>query len=147
MNGALTLAGEVGFLESLLGYQIRRASAAILADLAQSLAGLDLKITEASVMILIEERPDATQSDLGRMLGIQRANMAPLAATLTERGLIERTRADGRSQGLRLTDRGSDLVEAVRGRIIEHDARMLPVTDKERAVLRRVLARVWSEES
>lgn len=131
-------------LEGFLGYQIRRASAAILADLAQSLQGLDLKITEASILMLIGERPDITQSELGRLLGIKRANMAPLTAGLTEAGLIERIAADGRSQGLRLSEAGHAVAIDVEARIIDHETRVLPwLSDDERRALIATMMRVW----
>ncbi len=132
-------------LEGFLGYQIRRASAAILADLAQSLQGLDLKITEASILMLIGERPDITQSELGRLLGIKRANMAPLTAELTEAGLIDRIAADGRSQGLRLSEAGQAVVAQVEARIIDHETRVLPwLSADERQALIATMMRVWS---
>lgn len=93
-------------LERLLGYKLRRASSAVMADLARGLALLDLRPSEASVLLLIGANPGVTQSELGRVLGIKRANMAPLSAALERRGLILRTRVDGRSQGLSLTPAG-----------------------------------------
>jgi DNA-binding MarR family transcriptional regulator len=137
----------ISFLDGLLGYQIRRASAAILSDLAQSLGGLGLKITEASVLLLIAERPRVTQSEVARGLGIQRANMVPIVSALVEQGWIERTRADGRSQELDLTASGVEMASEVRLRVLAHEARLLPVSDAERAVLMSVLGRIWRGET
>lgn len=131
-------------LEALLGYQLRRASAAFLADLAHTLDDLALRPTEASVLLLIERNPGITQSDLGRTLGIKRANMAPLAAMLSARALVDRTRPDRRSQGLQLTDAGEALAAEIAARIATHEARFLPdLSIPERSALVALLGRVW----
>lgn len=101
-------------LDGLLGYQLRRASSAVMADFAQGLARVDLKPSEASVLLLIEGNPRATQSEIGRVLGIKRANMAPLVAALEKRALVERAPVDGRSQGLTLTAHGCEVAGETR---------------------------------
>jgi len=132
-------------LDTLLGYQLRRASAAILADLARALEELELTPTEASVLLLIGHNPGITQSEIGRTLAIQRANMAPIAAMLTERFLLTRTQADGRSQGLLLKRAGVALADRVRAIIAAHEARFLPdLPEEERQSLIGVLRRVWA---
>jgi DNA-binding MarR family transcriptional regulator len=112
-------------LESLLGYQIRRVSSELMAELARDLGDLGLKPSEASVLLLIRANPGVTQSEVGRQLAIQRANMAPLTARLDERGLIRRTRVDGRSHGLVVTDEGEALCHAALTAMEAHDLRML----------------------
>ena len=112
-------------LKILPGYALRRASAAMLADLGGRLAPLELRPTEASILFLIACNPDITQSDIGRTLDIQRANMTPLAARLEERGLINRVPVDGRSQGLVLTAAGEALVAKLRLVIEQHEANLL----------------------
>jgi len=91
---------------SLLGYHLRRLSVLVMADFTEALAPLGLKPAEASVLYAVAAAPGLTQSDVGKMLGIQRANMAPLIAGLIQLGLVERDRVDGRSQALRLTVAG-----------------------------------------
>ena len=87
-------------LESLLGYHIRRLSVLVMADLSDALAPHQLSPADASILLSIGARPGVTQSAVGRSLGILRANMAPLVGALATRGLIARTRVDGRSQAL-----------------------------------------------
>jgi DNA-binding MarR family transcriptional regulator len=140
-------AGPSNPLDSLLGYQLRRASAVMLADLAESLGDLGLRTTEASVILVIEANPGIIQSEVGKMLGIQRANMAPLAAHLTEQGWILRSRPDGRSQGLRLSEAGLDLAGKVRARISTHEARFAcDLSPIEREELVKRLHRLWAGE-
>ena len=45
---------------------------------------------EASILFVIGSQPGITQSDIGKVLGILRANMTPLVAALITQGLVER---------------------------------------------------------
>ncbi len=112
-------------LETLLGYQLRRASNVMMADLGSRLQAIELRPVEASILTLIDANPGCTQSDLGRSLGIQRANMAPLMTGLTKAGLVDRVPLGGRSQALRLTRTGTERVKTVHAIIDAHEARFL----------------------
>lgn len=89
-----------------LGYMLRRASSVLMAGVGSSLARIELRPVEATILSLIATNPGCTQSDLGRMLSIQRANMVPLITGLVTRGFIKKTAADGRSHALSLTEAG-----------------------------------------
>ncbi|HUM09075.1 MAG TPA: MarR family transcriptional regulator [Acidocella sp.] len=131
-------------LDQLLGYQLRRASVAMLADLAESLAGVGLRVTEVSVLLVIETNPDITQSEIGRVLGIQRANMVPLTTQLERRELIHRASSSGRAQALRLTPAGAALARECRERIAAHEARFLTGLDEaQRTALIAQLRQIW----
>jgi DNA-binding MarR family transcriptional regulator len=133
-------------LDPLLGYQLRRASCAMFDDLGESLAGLDLRIVEASVLLVIDANPDITQSEIGRVLSIQRANMVPLATRLERCGFIRKAATTGRAQALRVTLKGQELVEACQRRIAAHEARFLPDLDKaERDALIGQLRQIWDK--
>lgn len=131
-------------LETLLGYQLRRASSVLMSALADRLAELDLRTTEASILVALEAEPLITQSEIGRRLAIQRANMAPLMAGLTARGLIERTAGRGPARPLKLSPKGSALAAQARKRMDEHDTAHfghLPAADQ--AKLREILEPLW----
>eukprot|EP01037_Dinobryon_pediforme_P010447 gene10447-10515_t len=111
--GALIGWGKEGgtrFMTDILrhrpGYALRRAANAMMTELARRLGTIDLRIAEASVLLLIDGRTDATASEIGRILDIQRANMVPLLNRLEEAGLIERRPIDGKSQAVLLTGAG-----------------------------------------
>ncbi|HQT47553.1 MAG TPA: MarR family transcriptional regulator [Acidocella sp.] len=131
-------------LEQLLGYQLRRASQAMMSDLGAELADLELRVTEMSVLMVIGENPDITQSEIGRVLAIQRTNMVPLTTQLERRGLVRRGLTTGRAQALRLTPPGRALVRECRKRIAAHEARFLAELPKaQRAALMQQLRGVW----
>ncbi len=134
-------------LRSLPGYALRRASAAMMARLASRLEPLGVRTTEATILMEIAANPGITQSALGRMLDIQRANMTPIAARLEERGLIERTRSDGRSFGLRLTEAGQGLEASVRATVERHEAEisaLIPEASREHLLC--ALQALWDSE-
>jgi DNA-binding MarR family transcriptional regulator len=112
-------------LAERVGYQLRRASSLMMADLAQRLGSLKLRPADASVLVMIQANPGITQSQIGRMLGIQRANMAPLAASLQARGAIVGEPVDGRSVGYRVTASGEALANDVFRHIDAHEERYL----------------------
>ena len=93
----------------LVAFQLRQASVLVAADLGERLADLSLTMTNLTVLLMIQSNPGVTQTELGKVLGIQRANLAPLTATFAARGLIKRNRIDGRSHGLSVTSGGADL--------------------------------------
>ena len=93
----------------LMAFQLRQASVLVAADLGERLADLSLTMTNLTVLLMIQSNPGVTQTELGKVLGIQRANLAQLTATFAARGLIKRTRIDGRPHGLSVTSGGADL--------------------------------------
>ena len=141
---ALEEQGSLNPLDQLLGYQLRRASVAMLADLGGGLAALDLRVTEASVLMVIGANPDITQSEVCRVLSIQRANMVPLATQLERRGLIHKGAAIGRAQALCLTQAGRKIVRECQERIAAHEARFLDGLTKEQSeALITQIRRIW----
>jgi DNA-binding MarR family transcriptional regulator len=109
-------------LRSLPGYSLKRASAAMLDDLNRRLVALDLRHTDAAILVLVNGNRGVTQSELGRALAIQRANMTPIVGRLVDLGLVERLPLDGRSQGLGLTGAGIASLAQVQAAMAEHEA-------------------------
>lgn len=116
------------------GYLLRRASAMSMARLAKRLRTLHLNPTDATILIVIDSNPNAKQSEIGRLLDIARANMAPLISRLATRKLIERQPVDGRSHGLTLTRSGQTLIPKIKNVIAEHEAEVMgrvPVSQRD----------------
>ena len=135
-------------LAKLCGYLLQRASAAALADLNRRLAPLGLRHAGVAMLMLIEARPGITQSQAGRILDIQRANMVPFVVRLETLGVIRRKRVDGRSQALELTGRGRVLLERARGVVQAHEGVLLGrVPEELRPVVLPVLMALWSPET
>jgi DNA-binding MarR family transcriptional regulator len=135
-------------LLKLSGYVLRRASAAALAELNERLAPLELRHADVALLMLIEASPGLTQSQAGRLLDIQRANMVPFIARLEARGVIQRRQVDGRSQALDLTGRGRMLLARARRVVAAHEAALLErVPDRLRPMVLPVLMALWGREA
>lgn len=106
------------------GYLLRRASVVAMARLAKRLKALHVSPTEATVLSVIDANPNGRQSEIGRLLDIASANMAPLISRLAKRGLIDRQPVDGRSHGLMLSRAGRALMARVRSVIVEHEEQL-----------------------
>ena len=126
------------------GYALRRAANATAAELSARLAALDLRQSDASLLLLVAVNPGATSSALGRALGVERANMVPLLKRLDEAGLIEREAIDGKSQGLRLTPDGQSRLAEARQVIEAFEAELLArVAPEHREHLLPALNAIW----
>ena len=107
------------------GYLLRRVSAASMGVLGRRLEALDLRPSEATVLLVIDSNPGARPSDVGRLLDIASAHMAPLVARLAEQQLIERQAVDGRSHGLLLSGRGRALTARIHAIVDRHEEELL----------------------
>lgn len=130
-------------LEDFPGYQLRRVSAASMAQLAAALAQQHLSPTAATTLLMIDANPGETQARIARALAIQRANMAPLVARLENAGLVKRTICDGRSYGLACTARGRTAAETVKKIMAEHEASVFgALSQKDQAKLMELLLKL-----
>ena len=131
-------------LARLPGYVLRRAANAMMAELSDRLARIDMRLTDASVLMLVGERHDVTASGIGRILDIQRANMVPLLNRIESAGLIERVPIDRKSLAIVLTPKGREVlkqVEAITGRF-EKDL-LARVPEAHRPHLLPALSALW----
>jgi DNA-binding MarR family transcriptional regulator len=129
------------------GYVLRRASAAAMEKLAKRLAPLRLRPSEATVLSLIEANPHITQSEIGRVLHIARANMTPLVARLAALKLVERRPVDGRSHGLCVTGVGRSLTLKARNEMNAHEAELLSkIPASQRKPFLACLHALWTSD-
>jgi DNA-binding MarR family transcriptional regulator len=137
---------DAGFLESLLGYNARRASLAVIDVFLQRMAPFGLKPVDFSVLSLITHNPGITSRQLCGALGIQPPNLVGIVASLEKRQLVERKPhpRDGRAMGLHLTPAGHELMrqaEPVAARLEREAAQGL--SEQERHTLLRLLKKVY----
>lgn len=140
---------ELGVLDELVGYHLRRASSVFGADFARALAGTEMRQVLFGVLCVIAANPGINQGAAGRVLGIQRANMVALINELVEQGLVERCAVEGdrRAFALRLTDRGQARLGHSLDRIHAHEAELLAdFSPAERITLIELLSRIEARE-
>src|SRR4051794_13232727 len=99
-------------LETLVGYNARRAWLIISEVFSERMAAYGLKQVDFSVLSLLAHNPGATSRQLCSTLDILPPNLVSLIAAMDSRGLIERRPHphDGRAIGLHLTPAGEQLV-------------------------------------
>lgn len=102
---------DTGFLESLIGYNARRAALAIIGHVLQRLQPYGLRVVEFSVLTVIAHNPGVTSRQVCAALDILPPNLVGLLRRLEQRGLIEKRAhpGDRRAQGLYVTDAGARL--------------------------------------
>ena len=103
---------DTSYLESLLGYNARRAAVAVIEVFLQRMAVYDLRPVDFSVLSLITHNPGITSRQLCTALGILPPNLVGMINALEKRELIERLPhpRDGRAMGLHLTTGGEKLM-------------------------------------
>ncbi|HEX7874365.1 MAG TPA: MarR family transcriptional regulator [Sphingobium sp.] len=131
-------------LAELPGYVLQRAANAMLADLTGRLAEIDVRISDAAVLMQIAGNSDPTSSEIGRVLTIQRANMAPLLARLDKAGWIRRSPLDRKSSALLLTEEGQAKLEAIRAIITRFEGDLMArIPQEHRSHFMPALYALW----
>jgi DNA-binding MarR family transcriptional regulator len=137
-------------LNDLIGYNMRRASTAMLNDFGAMFAKTAIRPTSFSVACVIEEQPGITSAEICRFLGLQRANIVTLLADLENLGAIRRVddEEDRRSQQLYLSESGGRDLATWRQMAVRHEARSLSaLSTNERKTLLDMLRRIWRDDA
>ncbi len=137
--------GELKRLETLVGYALRRAQAAVSRSFVATFADLDVRQTQLGLLSVVHASPGIKPSRAGALLGIKRANVGPLIETLEQRELVRREASanDRRSQALFLTTAGMALLQELYRREAVHEALIASLLNAtERAQLLALLGRV-----
>jgi DNA-binding MarR family transcriptional regulator len=137
---------DTRFLQSLLGYNARRAALSIIGVFLERLAVYGLKPVDFSVMSVIHHNPGVTSRQLCASLSILPPNLVGLIQSLESRGLIDRKPhpTDGRAVGLHPTDKGVTLMlqAEVTAFELEIDASS-KLTAKQRQTLVQLLQKIY----
>ena len=137
---------DTSFLETLIGYNTRRAALAIIDVFLQRMAVYGLRPVDFSVLSLITHNPGITSRQICAVLAIKPPNLVSMVQTLVQRGLVERRAhpSDGRAQGLYLTPEGEALMqEAERTASRSETESAQRLTPAERRTLIRLLKKVY----
>lgn len=110
-------------LDSLLGYQLRRAQGAMHRDFMAAVADFGLTQKQMATLWLIQANPGVSQAELAAALAMDRATMMAVTDRLEERELVIRKRSsnDRRRQDLHLTPAGAGTLRKCKTRIAEHE--------------------------
>ena len=127
---------DTSFLQTLMGYNARRAALSIIELFLERLAPYGLKPADFSVMSTIQHNPGVTSRQLCATLNLLPPNLVGLIQSLESRGLIERKPHphDGRAVGLHASPKGQALMvqaeQAASELEIEKTAKLTPAQRK-----------------
>ena len=104
---------DTSYLQTLMGYNARRAALSIIELFLERLAPYGLKPVDFSVMSTIQHNPGVTSRQLCAALNLLPPNLVGLIQSLESRGLIDRKPHphDRRAVGLHATAKGQALMQ------------------------------------
>lgn len=102
---------DTGFLETLVGYNARRAALSVIAVFLRRMAPFELRPVDFSVLSVIAHNPGVTSRQICAALDILPPNLVGMVKALQQRKLITRRPhpSDRRALGLHLTPGGERL--------------------------------------
>jgi DNA-binding MarR family transcriptional regulator len=140
---------DTSFLETLVGYNARRAALAAIDRFLQGMAPYQLKPVDFSVLSLVHHNPGITSRQLCATLGMLPPNLVGMLHAMEKRELLQRKPhpRDGRAMGLHLTASGQKLMRdaerTAAGLEAEIGARLSPA---ELQTLLRLLKKVYKKD-
>ena len=141
---------DTRYLETLLGYNTRRATLTIISRFIERMAEFDLRPVDFSVLSLIGHNPGITSRELCHALNILPPNMVGFLKAFEKRALIERTPhpTDGRAMGLSLTQKGQQLMQKAEVEAIESDSSAAHLLSAaEQKTLMRLLQKIYKSNA
>ena len=138
---------DTSYLESLLGYNARRAALTVIEVFLQRMSVYDLRPVDFSVLSLITHNSGISSRQLCSELNILPPNLVGMINVLEKRALILRKPhpSDGRVVGLHLTSVGSKLMKDAELTAKElEDEVASKLTANERKTLMRLLQKIYT---
>lgn len=137
---------DTTYLQTLLGYNARRAALSIIELFLERLAPYGLKPVDFSVMSTIGHNPGVTSRQLCATLNLLPPNLVGLIQSLESRGLIERKAHpyDGRAVGLHATAKGQALMQQAEQTAAELEVeKTAKLTPAQRKTLLALLQKIY----
>lgn len=137
---------DTSYLESLVGYNARRATLVIVDAFLRNMAVYGLRPVDFSVLSLIAHNPGITSRQLCTTLNIQPPNLVGMISQLQRRELITRRPHphDGRAMGLHLTPEGRMMVKQAEVTASElEEASTSRLSPAERRTLMQLLKKIY----
>ncbi len=125
-----------------LGYWLRQLSNHVSHAFARKLAALDVTVAEWALLRTLHGREPMAPSRLAERMGLTRGAVTKLADRLIAKGLMARQPSpdDGRSQTLRLTDKGTAFVPTLAELADQNEAECFgALPEDQRRALERIL--------
>lgn len=136
---------DIGEIRNIVGFHIRLAHGATYRHFTERFSHLELSQKQVSVMWLVDDHPDISQTDLAKRMRMDRATTMAIVNRLQARAFLVRGKAkgDARKQTLNLTDSGRAMLVEAKAAIRAHEEWLKSrFTDDEVAMLIGFLERI-----
>ena len=143
---AADVSGGLSMLQSLLGFNLRRAQVVLARDFQKQVGQGKVRPVVFCILVLAEAQPGIAQVDLTRQLALDKASVVALIDRIEGAGLVERRRStlDRRRQGLFLTPLGLQRLKSLKDEVARHERRFLErYSPEELAILIGLLRRLY----
>jgi DNA-binding MarR family transcriptional regulator len=137
---------DTSFLETLVGYNARRAALSVIAVFLDRMTPFGLRVVDFSVLTLIAHNPGITSRQLCAALDILPPNLVGMIKGMEKQGWVEKREhpTDRRAQGLHLTAVGQQLQAEAQNVVASlEDEAITHLNPQERATLLRLLRKVY----
>lgn len=120
---------DISSMDKVIGYRLRRAQHYVFQQFGERFAQYELRPSEYSILVLVEDNPGRRQNEIADVLGVKKANFVALIRGLVDRGYVELAQppADRRAHALYLTAAGKDLTQKIRKTQDEFEAHCIDV--------------------
>ena len=143
---AIVDAVDTRYLQTLLGYNARRAALTVIDEFVPRMAQFGLRVVDFSILSVIHHNPGITSRQLCAALALLPPNLVGKIGTLEKRGLLVRHPhpQDGRALGLQLTAEGRALMQQAELAVAGLEAQSTQaLTTAERRTLIRLLQKLY----
>lgn len=136
-------------LESLVGYNLKRAYIVVQDDFRGALGSEGPSARVFSALSLCVNFPNITQSELARMMGIERSGLVAIVDELEEQQHLKRVPVPGdrRVQALVPTEKGKTAYSKAVAAVRDHEDRLFEeFTPDEKATLLKLLKKIRGDK-
>ena len=136
---------DIGEIRNIVGFHIRLAHGAVYRHFTETFTDLDLTQKQVSVLWLVDDHPDISQTDLAQRMRMDRATTMAIVNRLEAKEYLRRGKSpsDGRKQTLNLTAKGRNALVVAKDAIMAHERWLKSrFSDKEVETLIELLTRI-----
>ncbi len=136
-------------LEDLIGYNLKRAYVIVQTDFRKTLGDDGMSARVFSALSLCVRYPNITQSELARMMGIERSGLVAIVDELEAKNHLRRAPVPGdrRVQALVPTDAGRSVYKAAIQAVRAHEDRLFAdMSSEEKETLLSLLKKIRALE-
>jgi DNA-binding MarR family transcriptional regulator len=147
-NGSADTPIRYGPLGEWIGFHLRMAQIASFQAFARQSESVGMRPGRFAVLVLINENPGISQTELSRANGRDKSTLTPVLNDLVRRGLVARTRTphDRRTYRLTLTPAGEAMLRDLTACARRHEKELDRVIGmRDRAKFLRILRKLMTE--